>query len=82
MGECDEECQLAFFDFCTGKRYHIVARVETVKVTLKIWIAGVKVAKMAQLIGLSPMCGTRYSLFCGLALVRVAPVKMLQQIAL
>ena len=28
------------------------------------------------------MCGTKYSLFFGLALVRVAPVKMLPQIAL
>ena len=34
-----------------------------------------EVAKVAQRIGLSPTCGTHYTLFCSLARVRVEPVK-------
>ena len=42
-----------------GNRHQIVvrARVEAVKVAPKLWIGRVKVAKMAQRIGLSPKCG-------------------------
>ena len=50
------------------------ARVEDVKVTSRLWIARVEVAKVAQLIGLSPKCGTNYTLSCGLARVLVEPV--------
>ena len=52
------------------------ARVKAMKVTPKLWIVRVKVAKVAQRIGLSPNCGTNYTLFCGLARVRVEPVKI------
>ena len=45
--------------------------MEAVKVTPKIWIARVEVAKVAQGIGLSPKCDKEHSLFCGLARVRV-----------
>jgi len=47
--------QFAFFDFCVGNCHQIVACawVEAVKVTPKLWIAQVEVAKVAQQIWLS-----------------------------
>ena len=41
--------QFAFFDFCVGNCHQIVACawVEAVKVTPKLWIAQVEVAKVA-----------------------------------
>ena len=50
--------------------------MKAVTVTLKLWIARVEVVKVAQLIGLSPKCGTIYTLCCGLTPVQVEPVKI------
>ena len=65
--------QSAFFDFCAGNRHQIVAgaRAKAVKVTPKLLVARVEVAKVAQLLGLSCKCGTSYKLCCGLARLRV-----------
>ena len=41
-----------------------------------VWIARVEVVKVAQLIVLSPKCGTNYTLCCGLACVQVETVKI------
>ena len=70
--------QSAFFDFCAGNLHQIVAgaRVTAVKVTPKLSVARVEVAKVAQLIGLSCKCGTNYTLCCGLARVRVESDKI------
>ena len=69
--------QSAFFDFCAGNHHQSVARarLKAVKGTPNLWIVRVEVAKVAQRIGLSSKCGTNYTLFCGLARVRVEPVK-------
>ena len=50
-----EGAQSAFFDFCVGNRHQIVAcaRVKAVKVTPKLLVARMEIAKVAQLIGLS-----------------------------
>ena len=50
--------------------------MKAVKVTPKLLVAQVEVAKVAQLIGLSCKCGTKYTLCCGLARVRVESAKM------
>ena len=70
--------QFAFFGFCAGNRHQILerARVKAVNVTPKVWIARVEVVKVAQLIVLSPKCGTNYTLCCGLACVQVETVKI------
>ena len=52
------------------------ARVKAIKLTPELWIARVEVAKVAQLIGLSPICGTKYTPYCGSVRVRVEPVKI------
>ena len=76
--------QSAFFDFCTGNRHRIVAgaRVQAVKVKPKLLVAWVKVAKVAQLIGLSCKCGSNYTLCCALARVRVESDKIVPKIRL
>ena len=55
--------QFVFFEFCTGNGPKIVvhARVEAGKVTPKIWIVRVEVAKVAQRIRIIPKCGTNYT---------------------
>ena len=63
----------AFFDFCSGNDHQIVAHalVEALKVTQKLWIVRVEVAKVAQRTGFSHKRGTNYTLFCGLVRVQV-----------
>ena len=52
------------------------------KVTPKLLVARVEVAKVAQLIGLSCKCSTNYKLCCGLARVRVESNKIVPKIRL
>ena len=52
------------------------------KVTPKLLVAQVEVAKVAQLIGLSSFCGTKYTLCYGFARVRVELDKMVPKIRL
>ena len=68
--------QFAFFGYLAGNRHQSVARarVKAVTVTPELWIVRVEVAKVAQRIGLSPNCGTKYTLFCGLVRVRVESI--------
>ena len=54
------------------------ARVEAVEVTPNLWIALMEVVKVAQRIGLSPKCGTNYTVLCDLARVLVELVKIVQ----
>ena len=56
------------------------ARVKAVKVTLKLLVARMEIAKVAQLIGLSCKCSTNYTLCCGLARVRVELDKIVPKI--
>ena len=76
--------QSAFFDFCAGNRHQIVAgaRVKAVKETPKLLVARVEVANVAQLLGLSCKCGTNYTLYCGMARVRVESDKTVPKIRL
>ena len=55
------------------------AQVEGVKAT-QIGTARIEAANLALRIGLSPKCDREYSLFSGLARVRVEPVKVVLQI--
>ena len=50
--------------------------MKAVRVTPKLLVSLVDVAKVAQVIGLLCKCGTNYILCCGLARVRVETVKM------
>ena len=50
--------------------------MKAVKVTPKLLVARMEVAKVAQLIGPSRKCGTNYTLCCGLARVRVESDKI------
>ena len=64
---------------------HIQASLHSliaVKVTPKLLVARVEVAKVAQLIGLLCKCGTNYTLCCGLARVRVESDKIVPKIRL
>ena len=54
--------------------------MKAVKVTPKLLIARVEVAKVAQLMGLSCKCGTKYTLCCGLARVRMELDKIVPKI--
>ena len=76
--------QSAFFDYYAGNRHQIAAgaRVKAVKITPKLLLTRVEVAKVAQLIGLSCKCGTNYTLCCGLARVRVESDKIVPKISL
>ena len=56
--------------------------MKPVKVTPKLLVALVEVAKVAQLIGLSFKCGTNYTLCCGLARARVESDKIVPKIRL
>ena len=60
----------------------MVAWVKAVKVTPKLLVARVEVAKVAQLIGLLCTCDTNYTLCCGLAGVRVESDKIVLKIRL
>ena len=76
--------QSAIFDLCAGNRHQIVggAWVKVMKVTPKLLVARVKVAKVAQLRGLSCKCGTNYTLCCGLVHVRVESDNLVAKIRL
>ena len=76
--------QSLFFDFCVGKRQQILvgARVKAVKVTPKLLVVRVEVAKVAQLIGLSCKCGTNYMLCYGLVSVQVESDKIVPKLRL
>ena len=78
------QTQCAFFDFCMGNCHRIVAgvQVKAVKVTPKLLVLWVEVAKEVQLVGLSCKCGTNYTLCCGLARVRVESDKIVLKIKL
>ena len=56
--------------------------MKAAKVTPKLLVARVEVAKMAQQIGFSCKCGTNYTLCCGLAQVRVESDKIVPKIRL
>ena len=56
--------------------------MNAVKVTPKLLIGRVEVAKVAQLIGLSCKCGTTSTLCYGFARVRVESVKIVPKIRL
>ena len=73
---------VCIFYFYAGNCHQIVASVwvKAVKVTPRLLVVRVEVAKVAQLIGLSCKCGTNYILYCGLARAWVETVKMARRL--
>ena len=78
---CMHWTQSAFFDFCAENRHQIVVGAR-VKVTPRLLVARVEVAKVAPLIGFSCKYGTNYKLCRGLASVRVQSEKIVPKIRL